>query len=72
MPNVIIGNNVIIGCGAVVTKNIPDNSIAVGVPARIIKTIDEYTKQHIKEFDYTKKMSNKSKKEYLLKKFLKY
>lgn len=31
-----IGNNVKIGAGAVVTKNVPDNATAVGVPARII------------------------------------
>ncbi|HHU17969.1 MAG TPA: acetyltransferase [Clostridiales bacterium] len=33
-----IGNNVTIGAGAVVIDDIPDNSIAVGVPARVIKT----------------------------------
>ncbi len=32
-----IGNNVIVGANAVVTKNIPDNAIAVGVPARVIR-----------------------------------
>lgn len=42
MPGVHIGNNVVIGAGAVVTKDIPDNSVAVGVPARVIKPIDEY------------------------------
>lgn len=31
-----IGNNVIIGAGAVVTKNVPDNSVVVGNPMRII------------------------------------
>ena len=35
-----IGNNVIIAAGAVVTKNIPDNCIAGGVPARVIKEIE--------------------------------
>ena len=34
-----IGNNVIIGAGSVVVKDIPDNSIAVGNPAKVIKTI---------------------------------
>ncbi len=34
-----IGNNVTIGAGSVVTKDIPDNSIVVGNPARIIKTV---------------------------------
>lgn len=38
MPNVTIGKNCVIGANSVVTKNIPDNSIAVGIPIRIIKT----------------------------------
>lgn len=45
LPGVTIGNNVIIGAGAVVSKSIPDNSVAVGVPARVIKTTDEYFKK---------------------------
>lgn len=42
LPGVKIGNNVVIGAGAVVARDIPDNSVAVGVPARVIKTADEY------------------------------
>ena len=38
MPGVHIGNEVIIGSGAVVTKDIPANCIAVGNPAKVIKT----------------------------------
>lgn len=34
-----IGNNVIVGAGAVVVKDIPDNSVAVGNPARVIKSL---------------------------------
>ena len=41
MPGVTIGNNVVIGAGSVVTKDIPDNSIAVGNPCRVIRTITE-------------------------------
>jgi len=37
LPDIKIGNNVTIGAGAVVTKNIPDNAVVVGVPAKIIK-----------------------------------
>lgn len=37
--NVHIGDNVVIGAGSVVVKDVPDNSIVVGNPARIIKTI---------------------------------
>ena len=42
LPGVTIGNRVVIGAGSVVTKNIPDNSVAVGNPARVICTVDEY------------------------------
>ena len=38
---VVIGNNVVIGAGAVVTHDIPDNSVVGGIPARIIKTVSE-------------------------------
>jgi acetyltransferase-like isoleucine patch superfamily enzyme len=44
LPGVTIGNRCIIGAGSVVTKDIPDNSVAVGVPARVIKSTDEYLK----------------------------
>lgn len=40
-PGVTIGNNVVIGAGSVVTRDIPDNVIAVGNPCRILKAITE-------------------------------
>ncbi len=42
LPGVTIGNRVVIGAGAVVTKDIPDNSVVGGIPAHIIKSTDEY------------------------------
>lgn len=39
-----IGNNVVIGSGSVVTKDIPDNTVVVGNPARIIRTITDKDK----------------------------
>lgn len=39
VPGVSIGNNCVIGAGSVVTKNIPDNSLAVGNPARVIRQL---------------------------------
>lgn len=69
MPGVTIGDNVLIGVGAVVTNDIPSNSVAVGVPARVIKTIDEYYEKNKERVDFTKKMGATEKKVYLLKKF---
>jgi acetyltransferase-like isoleucine patch superfamily enzyme len=37
LPGVSIGNGAVIGASAVITKDIPDYAIAVGVPARVIR-----------------------------------
>ena len=42
LPGVNIGNNCMIGAGSVVSRDIPSNSLVAGVPARVIKPIDEY------------------------------
>jgi len=41
MPGVTIGRGSIIGAGSVVTKNVPDYCVAVGVPAKVIKELDQ-------------------------------
>lgn len=41
LPGVKTGNNVIVGAGAVVTEDIPDNSLAVGVPAKVVRNLKE-------------------------------
>lgn len=41
MPGVTIGNNVVIGGGSVVTKDIPDNMIALGNPCKVIREVTE-------------------------------
>lgn len=69
MPGVTIGNNCVIGCGAIVTKDIPDYSIAVGVPAVVIETLKEYKEKHIHDFDHTKGLSYIQKESYLKGKF---
>lgn len=53
-PGVTIGNNVVIGAGSVVTKDIPDNVVAVGNPCRVIRQITEQDRKYYykdKEFD---------------------
>jgi len=46
LPGVTVGKNVIIGAGSVVTKDIPDNSIVAGNPARIIGNVVDYINFH--------------------------
>ena len=41
LPGVTIGNNVVIGAGSVVTRDLPDNVIAVGNPCRVVRQITE-------------------------------
>jgi len=41
LPGVTIGRHVVIGANSVVTKDIPDFSVAVGVPAKVIRRFDE-------------------------------
>lgn len=41
LPNVRIGSNVIIGAGSIVSKDIPDNSVAAGVPCRVIGKFED-------------------------------
>ena len=43
--DVTIGNNVIIGAGSIVTKDIPDNSVAVGVPCKVVGSFADYVKK---------------------------
>lgn len=42
MPGVRIGSRVVIGAGSIVTKDIPDNSVVAGNPARFIRTFDSF------------------------------
>lgn len=69
LKGVHIGSNVIIGAGAIVSKDCEDNSIYAGVPAKKIKTLQEYYDNVKKRADFTLDYAPERKKEYLLKKF---
>lgn len=70
LPNTKIGNNVVIGAGTVVAKEIPDNVVVVGNPCRIICSYDEYmerNRQGLKQkpvfHSYSDKKSESEKRE---------
>ena len=50
LPNVTIGPNSVVGAGAVVSKDVPPNTVVAGVPARAICTMDEYKKKCVKKW----------------------
>ena len=71
MPGVTIGENSVVACGAVVTHNVPPNSIVWGggVPARVIETLDEYVQKAEERAKKTKDMEPEEKKRFLMKTF---
>jgi acetyltransferase-like isoleucine patch superfamily enzyme len=52
MPGIRIGPNAIVGAGSIVTKDIPPNTVAVGIPAKAICTLDEYRIKRTNTTDY--------------------
>jgi acetyltransferase-like isoleucine patch superfamily enzyme len=69
LPGVSIGDNCVIGAGAVVARSIPSGSVAVGVPARPIKTIDQYWESIQHKTTRIRSFSEDKKREYLLNHF---
>ena len=46
LPNVTIGQNSIVGAGSIVTRDVPDNVVVVGNPAKVISSIDEFKEKN--------------------------
>ena len=69
LPGVTIGDNVIIGAGSIVNKDIPSNTVAAGVPCKEICTLEKYEEKHKDDFLYMVSLPFDKKKEYLLKHF---
>lgn len=60
--NTKIGSNVIIGTCSVITKDIPDNSIVAGVPARVIGSFDDYVEKMTKADRYPDELKPRKQK----------
>lgn len=54
LPDVKIGENCIIGTGSIVTHDILENSVAMGVPARVICSTDEFIQKNMQRMMNTK------------------
>lgn len=46
LPGITLGDNVVVGAGSVVTKDLPDNVIAVGDPAHVLRSINEHDREY--------------------------
>ncbi|MCX6379945.1 MAG: acyltransferase [Armatimonadetes bacterium] len=68
MPGVSIGPNSVVGTGAVVTKDVPPNTVAVGIPAKPIMTVEEYAEKSLANTpDYDKEEYKNNKRDALVK-----
>lgn len=66
MPGVNIGDNIVIGAGSLVSKNLDSNFVYAGNPVKKIKSLDEYFSKIDKSKINTKSLSVKKKKEFLI------
>ena len=51
VPGVRVGKNVVIGAGSIVTKDIPDNVLAVGNPCRVLREVSEHDREYYYKSD---------------------
>jgi acetyltransferase-like isoleucine patch superfamily enzyme len=63
LPDVRIGSNCIIGCASVVNRDIPDNSIVAGVPARVIGSLEDYERKVVGRSIHTGAMQGREKEQ---------
>ncbi|MBF0844383.1 hypothetical protein IR117_07175, partial [Streptococcus danieliae] len=54
LPGVSIGDNTVVGAGSVVTKDLPANVVAVGVPCRVLRQITEHDRKYYCQLPLTK------------------
>lgn len=56
LPGITIGDNVVIGAGSIVTKDLPSNVVAVGNPCKVLREVNEYDKEYYfknRKIDYS-------------------
>ncbi len=63
LPDVRIGSNCIIGCASVVNRDVPDNSIVAGVPARVIGSLEDYERKVVGRSIHTGALHGREKEQ---------
>lgn len=59
VPGITIGDNVVVGAGSVVTKDLPSNVVAVGNPCKVIREVNEHDKEYyFKNRKYSARLDN--------------
>lgn len=56
LPGITIGDNVVVGAGSVVTKDLPSNVVAVGNPCRVLREVNDHDKEYYfkdRKIDYS-------------------
>lgn len=69
LPGVTVGDNCIIGAGSIVSRDIPNNSVAAGVPAKVLRDTTSYIDKMYPHLDMIDGFDSKQKKRYLYSKF---
>lgn len=63
LPGVRVGNRVIIAAGSIVNRSIPDNCVVAGVPAKFIRTYDEFERSGLEQFHSEADMKGETRRE---------
>jgi acetyltransferase-like isoleucine patch superfamily enzyme len=63
LPNVRIGSNCIIGCASVVNRDVPDNTIVAGIPARVIGNLEDYERKVVGQSLHTGTLHGREKEQ---------
>ena len=62
LPGVTIGDDVVIGAGSLVNKDIPSQSVAAGVPAKVVSSLEDYRQRSVARGLFTKGLSPEAKR----------